>query len=248
VRFQRVFGEFLKAAAQPAHPLVLFLDDLQWADPSTPELLVSLLSDEDLKHLLVIGSYRDNEVREGHLLLTAIGQIREERPEAVLEISLLPLTDVLVHAFRNSMDHGIEPRAEREALGKAPQGRIAVHGGRAGNRITVRISDDGAGLRLDRLREKTSERDASDEDLANRASSSRGISTAATQSQVSGRGVGLDAVRTFMRKNGGDARVAFTGAAREGCVPFELVLDLPEDAGTVEPRPSMPPAQAFAAG
>jgi predicted ATPase/HPt (histidine-containing phosphotransfer) domain-containing protein len=92
-RFQRVFGDFLRAAAVPHHPLVLFVDDLQWADPSTPELLVQLLSDDALRHVLVIGSYRDNEVQSGHVLRAAVSELRNNRPEVLQEILLSPLSE-----------------------------------------------------------------------------------------------------------------------------------------------------------
>ena len=61
-RFHRVFTEFIHVFTQKEHPLVLFLDDLQWADSATLKLMQLLLSDPDSKHLLLIGAYRDNEV------------------------------------------------------------------------------------------------------------------------------------------------------------------------------------------
>ncbi|HSY25862.1 MAG TPA: serine/threonine-protein kinase PknK, partial [Polyangiaceae bacterium] len=90
-RFQRVFSDFLRAAAMPDHPLVLFVDDLQWADASTPELLVQLLADDGLRHVLILGSYRDNEVRSGHVLQSAVSELRKNRPDALQEILLSPL-------------------------------------------------------------------------------------------------------------------------------------------------------------
>lgn len=90
-RFQRVFTDFLRAAASPNHPLVLFIDDLQWADASTPELLVQLLADDGLRHALIIGSYRDNEVHSGHVLRAAVSELRKNRPAFLQEIILSPL-------------------------------------------------------------------------------------------------------------------------------------------------------------
>jgi predicted ATPase len=148
--------------------------------------------------------------------------------------------DILVHTFRNAIDHGIETVSEREASGKPAHGRITVHGAKAGKRVIVRVSDDGRGLRLESLREKTGDHSSSDEEVAMRVFLG-GLSTAVQASHLSGRGVGLHAVHSFMRRDGGDARIAFVGDARAGCRPFELVLEFPEEAGSAEGRPSTPP-------
>ncbi len=67
-RFQLVFRRFLGAFARPEHPLALFLDDLQWLDTATLELLERLITDPDVRHVLLIGAYRDNEVSPSHPL------------------------------------------------------------------------------------------------------------------------------------------------------------------------------------
>jgi chemotaxis protein histidine kinase CheA len=156
------------------------------------------------------------------------------------------LRDILVHVFRNAIDHGIEPGSERQERGKPQQGRITVHGSKLANRVLMRVSDDGFGLRLDSLREKLGDHSSSDEEVANLVFLG-GVSTATQASQVSGRGVGLQAVRAFMRRGGGDARIAFVGAARHGCHPFELVLEFPDDAGSAETHPSVWPTQTVGA-
>jgi predicted ATPase/HPt (histidine-containing phosphotransfer) domain-containing protein len=157
------------------------------------------------------------------------------------------LRDVLVHTFRNAIDHGIEPGTEREARGKSAHGRISVHGGKTGNRVIVRVFDDGSGLRLDSLRAKLGDGASGDAEIADRVFLG-GVSTVAHASHVSGRGVGLHAVRAFMRKGGGEARIAFTGAGADGKRPFELVLEFPEDAGVTEAHSSIWPAELVAAG
>src|SRR5262249_37110055 len=65
-RFQMVFRQFIGVFARPEHPLALFLDDLQWLDAATLDLLEDLLSRSDLRNLLLIGAYRDNEVTAAH--------------------------------------------------------------------------------------------------------------------------------------------------------------------------------------
>jgi PAS domain S-box-containing protein len=65
-RFNRVVQKFVGVFARPEHPLVLFLDDLQWIDPASLNLIRLLLTDSGLKHLLIIGAFRSNEVLPGH--------------------------------------------------------------------------------------------------------------------------------------------------------------------------------------
>jgi PAS domain S-box-containing protein len=76
-RFQFVFRRFLGAFAHPEHPLALFLDDLQWLDSATLELLEHLLTDPDVRHVLLLGAYRDNEVSPAHPLMRAVAAIRD---------------------------------------------------------------------------------------------------------------------------------------------------------------------------
>ena len=76
-RFNRVFQQFLKVFCQPQHPVVLFLDDLQWADSASLKLMQLLISDSDSQYLLIIGAYRDNEVNPTHPLIQTLEKIRE---------------------------------------------------------------------------------------------------------------------------------------------------------------------------
>jgi PAS domain S-box-containing protein len=89
-RFQLVFRRFLGAFARPEHPLALFLDDLQWLDTATLELLEHLATDPDVRHVLLIGAYRDNEVSSSHPLMRTLSAIREAGAK-VHEIVLVPL-------------------------------------------------------------------------------------------------------------------------------------------------------------
>jgi hypothetical protein len=76
-RFQLVFRRFLGAFARPEHPLALFLDDLQWLDTATLALLEHLITDPEVRHLLLVGAYRDNEVSSSHPLARTLGAIRK---------------------------------------------------------------------------------------------------------------------------------------------------------------------------
>ena len=89
-RFQLVFRRFLGAFARPEHPLALFLDDLQWLDPATLELLERLMTDRDLRYLMLVGAYRDNEVSSSHPLTQTLDAIRKAGAR-MQEIVLAPL-------------------------------------------------------------------------------------------------------------------------------------------------------------
>ena len=90
-RFQLVFRRFISVFAQREHPLALFLDDLQWLDAATLDLLENLLTQPDVHHLMLVGAYRDNEVNSSHPLTRKLEVIRQAGA-AVLEIILAPLT------------------------------------------------------------------------------------------------------------------------------------------------------------
>jgi PAS domain S-box-containing protein len=89
-RFRTVFQRFLGVFVRPGHSLVLFLDDLQWVDTATLELLEALLVDGGMRRLLLVGAYRDNEVGLSHPLMRALRQIRAAGT-SVREIVLTPL-------------------------------------------------------------------------------------------------------------------------------------------------------------
>ena len=97
-RFNLVFERFIKVFTQENHPLVLFLDDLQWADAATLDLLQAIASDPTLQYLLIIGAYRDNEVGSGHPLMSTLSQI-EAAKTTVTRILLAPLDLDHLHQF-----------------------------------------------------------------------------------------------------------------------------------------------------
>jgi len=102
-RFHFVLRRFIGVFARPEHPLALFLDDLQWLDAATLDLLEDLLTCSDLQHLLLIGAYRDNEVGANHPLLRKLDIIRQAG--AVLgKVVLTPLgRDDLIRLLRDSL-------------------------------------------------------------------------------------------------------------------------------------------------
>ena len=91
-RFQLVFRRFISVFARPEHPLALFLDDLQWLDAATLDLLEDLLIQTDLQHLLLIGAYRDNEVSATHPLVRKLDEL-QHAGIPVVTIAVEPLQD-----------------------------------------------------------------------------------------------------------------------------------------------------------
>ncbi|UUY07200.1 chemotaxis protein CheA [Pseudomonas sp. J452] len=114
------------------------------------------------------------------------------------------LADPLVHLVRNAVDHGIEMPEEREASGKARGGRVVLSAEQEGDHILLSISDDGKGMDPEILRAKAVEKGLMDKDAADRLSETEcfnlifapGFSTKTEISDVSGRGVGMDVVKT----------------------------------------------------
>ncbi|QCP52663.1 PAS domain S-box protein [Trinickia violacea] len=104
LRFQSVFQKFVGVFARAEHPLVIFVDDLQWLDPATLTVVEYLITHLDTRHLLLIGAYRDNEVGPGHPLMGTLASIRKAGT-TVHEIVLGPLSpndlgELLCDAFR----------------------------------------------------------------------------------------------------------------------------------------------------
>jgi len=89
-RFRLIFRRFIDVFANPEHPLALFLDDLQWLDAATLDLLEDLLTHPDVNHLMLIGAYRDNEVTVTHPLMQKLAAIKTAGGK-VAEITLGPL-------------------------------------------------------------------------------------------------------------------------------------------------------------
>ncbi|WP_051329664.1 AAA family ATPase [Geminicoccus roseus] len=89
-RFHKLFVQFVGVFARPEHPLVLFLDDLQWLDPATLDLVELLATDPQVRHLLLVGAYRDNEVGPDHPLAARLEAIRAAGAP-VVELVLGPL-------------------------------------------------------------------------------------------------------------------------------------------------------------
>jgi two-component system chemotaxis sensor kinase CheA len=145
------------------------------------------------------------------------------------------LKNVFMHLIRNAMDHGLETPAERLAQGKPATGTIRLALGVAESMLNLRLSDDGRGLALARIRRMAVDKgliDADvqlgDEEIA-RQIFRPGFSTAEKVTEVSGRGVGMDAVNDFVRREHGRIEIRFLDdAVGADFRQFEIVVFLPE--------------------
>ncbi|ALG74803.1 chemotaxis protein CheA [Azospirillum thiophilum] len=138
------------------------------------------------------------------------------------------LNDPLVHIIRNSLDHGLEPAAERVAAGKPGQGQLHLSARHAGTRVLMTIRDDGRGLDRDRIRAKAEEHELiqpgvklSDAELF-QLIFHPGFSTARTLTSVSGRGIGMDVVKRTVDALRGTIDVSSTAGGGT-----EITLGLP---------------------
>ncbi len=145
------------------------------------------------------------------------------------------LADPLVHLVRNSVDHGIEMPDEREAAGKARQGTVKLSASQEGDHILLTINDDGKGMDPERLKNIAIERGVLDADAAARMSDidafnlifAPGFSTKTEISDISGRGVGMDVVKTKINQLNGSVNIFSelgVGTRLEIKVPLTLAI------------------------
>ncbi len=139
-------------------------------------------------------------------------RIEMEGKETELDKTILEaIKDPLTHLLRNAVDHGIETPDARRAAGKNPEGRLLLHAYHEGGQVNIEISDDGGGLNAEKIRAKAVERGVVAAEEAGRLGEREifsliflpGFSTAEKVTNVSGRGVGMDVVKTNVEKIGG---------------------------------------------
>jgi two-component system chemotaxis sensor kinase CheA len=175
-------------------------------------------------------------VREMSSSLGKPAQIKVEGEDTEADKTIVEmLFEPLLHVVRNALDHGIEDADRRRAAGKPPLATILLRAGREGERILIEVSDDGSGIDVARVREVARDRGiATEEDLHAMSESdiidlvfAPGFSTASHVTELSGRGVGMDAVRAAVEKVGG--RVSITSQANQGtrvsfALPFSVMM------------------------
>jgi two-component system chemotaxis sensor kinase CheA len=145
------------------------------------------------------------------------------------------LGDPLVHLVRNSLDHGIEPPEVREAAGKPRTGTLTIAARHAGGSVVIEVRDDGRGVDPQAVARKAVERGLIDEETAKHIDTKQaiellfapGFSTAEVTSDISGRGVGMDVVRTKIRELGGEVlmeSVPGQGTSAQIRLPLTLAI------------------------
>ncbi len=170
---------------------------------------------------------RDLSIEKGKQIELVMEGEKTEIDKSILDV----IGEPLIHLVRNAVDHGIELPDERERIGKAPKGKITLRAAHEGNQIVIDIIDDGAGLDPARLRKKAVQKGIKTQDEADRLSDEEaeelifqsGFSTADVVSDISGRGFGMDIVRTTMDSLKG--RIQVRTKTGEGSV-FTLRLPL----------------------
>ena len=163
-------------------------------------------------------------------------QLEMEGSETELDKTIIEaIKDPLTHIVRNSLDHGIEPPAVRGSKGKPPAGRLRLRAFHEGGQVNIEISDDGAGIDVARVKEKAIQKGVisvqqagklSDRELMNLVFTP-GFSTAEQVSNVSGRGVGMDVVKTNIEKIGGTVDLSSTlgqGTTLRIKIPLTLAI------------------------
>ena len=168
---------------------------------------------------------RDLSVETGkQILLETVGETTEVDKGVIEKIG-----DPLTHMIRNAADHGLESAEERIAAGKSPEGTIKLSAEQRGARIFVRVQDNGRGINREKVRAKAVEKGiiGADAQLSNEEIDqlicAPGFSTADTISNISGRGVGMDVVRSNVEALGG--RVEIHSVPGEGTT-FTMILPL----------------------
>jgi two-component system chemotaxis sensor kinase CheA len=163
-------------------------------------------------------------------------RLQVEGQDTELDKSLLEaIKDPLTHAVRNSLDHGIEPPDVRRAAGKDPEGTLLLKASQEGSHVVIEVSDDGAGINVEKVRQKAIERGLITAERVTHMAEREllqlvflpGFSTAAAVTNVSGRGVGMDVVRTNVEKIGGKVEIdsrAGKGTTLRMRIPLTLAI------------------------
>jgi two-component system chemotaxis sensor kinase CheA len=175
-------------------------------------------------------------LREMSSSLGKAAELRVEGEDTEADKTIVEmLFEPMLHVLRNAIDHGIESREARRASGKPPVATIQLRATRDGDRIVIEISDDGAGIDVHRVRQVAMSRGVATEEALRSMSEAQvidlvfapGFSTVSTITEISGRGVGMDAVRTAVERVGG--RVSMHSRAGQGttvsiALPFSVMM------------------------
>jgi two-component system, chemotaxis family, sensor kinase CheA len=207
---------------------------VQWLDLITAELQEGVMK----TRMLPIGNLWSKFPRVVRDLAAQLGkQVRLEMQGSETELDktiVEAIKDPLTHLVRNSVDHGIEPPETRQAAGKPVEGRLLLRAFHEGGRVNIEVSDDGAGLNIQRILAKAVERGLISAEQSSRVSQRDaarfillpGFSTAEKVTSVSGRGVGMDVVKTNIQRIGGMIEV-HSRSGKGTTIRIKIPLTLP---------------------
>ncbi len=194
--------------------------------------------------LKMLGTVRVKEALEGIVesLPSLAKELSKEPPKVsiddhniVLRTQIADLMkNVFMHLYRNSLDHGIEAPDKRVAKGKPAAGHIHLEVSLADDRVMLKLGDDGAGLAVALIRQRAIEKgllgadqQPSPEDIA-QLIFAPGFSTASVVTEISGRGVGMDAVKSFVEREGGTIALVFRSSDTDNSHrAFDTVISMP---------------------
>jgi two-component system chemotaxis sensor kinase CheA len=229
-------GHVAKLAQEEGNALAGVLKDRQVVlDRLIAELQESVLGMRVLPLRSVLQRFprvvREMSLNLGKPLTLEIEGDDTEADKAIVEMLFEPL----MHIVRNAIDHGIESPGERAARGKPPTAQIRMRAARQADQVVIEISDDGGGIDVARVREVAQARGVATEEELHLMSEAdiidlvfaAGFSTANEVTELSGRGVGMDAVRTAVERVGG--RVSIESRAGDGAtvrfsLPFSVMM------------------------
>lgn len=208
----------LHESTDKLHGLVRRLHDLVMEARMTP---LSVITDR------LPRAARDIARRRGREIELIIVGSETELDRAIVE----ELNDPVLHLLRNAIDHGVEPPEERRMRGKNPRGTVKLLVRRAADRVVLEVSDDGRGMDVERLKALAVERGLISAEAARvlndketlMLSTLPGVSTAASVTDISGRGVGMDAVKRAVEAVGGTLDI---DSKRGAGTTFRLSLPL----------------------
>jgi two-component system chemotaxis sensor kinase CheA len=215
-RLMDLVGELVLARNQILQFTSVYDDQTFLTTSQRLNLITSELQEGIMKtRMQPIGSIWNKLPRVARDVATTCGkQVRVEMEGTSTELDrtiIEAIKDPLTHVIRNSVDHGIERAADRVDLGKPPEGLIKLRAFHEGGQVNIEISDDGAGISPQRVKERAVQRGLITREQASKMLEREvinliflpGFSTAEQVTNVSGRGVGMDVVRTNVERIGG---------------------------------------------
>lgn len=233
---KNAIGHLSKVAQSEGTTLATSIKDQHGAlDRLTSELQRAVLGMRVLPLRTVLGRFppvvREMAANLGKPTKLLIEGDDTEADKAIIEVLFEPL----LHVVRNALDHGIESAELRAQRNKPPVATIAIRASRQGDRILIQVSDDGGGIDVERIRQVALDRNIlREEQLAELGKAelidlifSPGFSTASEVTELSGRGVGMDVVRSAVSRIGGSVTIdsrSGEGTTVEFALPFSVMM------------------------